>query len=418
MTSRLLLAMSAALLMPGCGGSESPDPAAAPKTAPVANSSTKPPDSGPAKGPAQEDSAESLAKALLDDAARREKPDRPELAQSGYHDVCVRHPFTQAGRMAAARCVELEASLQKAIDLEFEKPRQDAVELTKAGRFGEAVAGLARFGESTKKDPLKRRAAALIANIENSARQEYGKAVRAAKTAATAGSIDEAVRLLKSAAQQSIPQIQEPAEVDLQLLDQYRQAQEAKRTASVEEGARKAFGDRAQRLLKRLKERAYAEVIKDLDAALADPALAPCKDLLAADRAAAAAAAAFWEAIQKGLKARLNQEVAFLLADGKFARGTLKRIHENGVSFRLEGSPADVQVDALHSDQLLVLAISRDGLPEDAGASYAAASMWFFLEGRHAVSRLELATAAGLGADVTVLETAWRRGFFRSALGK
>jgi hypothetical protein len=60
----------------------------------------------------------------------------------------------------------------------------------------------------------------------------------------------------------------------------------------------------------------------------------------------------------------------------------------------------------------------REGLPEQAGTSCAAAAMWLFLEGRHDISRLELATARELGAEVDALEAAWRRGFFRAAIGK
>jgi hypothetical protein len=132
-----------------------------------------------------------------------------------------------------------------------------------------------------------------------------------------------------------------------------------------------------------------------------------------------AAASTFWDAIQKTLKARLNQEVHWRTgAEGKTVRGVLKKIHESGLSVRLEGAAADTPLDSIHSDQLLTLGINRDGLPEDAGASYAAAAMWFFLEGRAVESKIELATASEMGADVALTESAWRRGFFRLALGK
>jgi hypothetical protein len=202
------------------------------------------------------------------------------------------------------------------------------------------------------------------------------------------------------------------------LIDRCRQVEATKKSMAAEQAALSAFGERATKLVKRMRDRAYAEVIKELDAAIADPALSACHDRLKADRAAAQAASAFWEAIQKTLKARLNQEVHLKAADGKTVRGVLKKIHETGLSIRLEAAAADTPLDSLHSDQLLTLGINRDGLPEDAGASYAAAAMWFFLEGRAAESKIELATASEMGADMTLLETAWRRGFFRLALYK
>ena len=124
------------------------------------------------------------------------------------------------------------------------------------------------------------------------------------------------------------------------------------------------------------------------------------------------------KAIQKTLKSHLNQEITLKTADGKSVRGVLKKIQESGLSVRFESAAADTQLDSLHSDQLLTLAINPDGLAESAGASYAAAAMWFFLEGRQAESRLELATAVEMETDITLVEASWRRGFFRMAQAK
>ncbi|HTF56652.1 MAG TPA: hypothetical protein VK661_05390 [Planctomycetota bacterium] len=254
--------------------------------------------------------------------------------------------------------------------------------------------------------------------MENEARRLYSEAVKTARESAKRGAFDEASALLKSASERSTSEVREGAARDLANLDEYRRAGEARKTAEATEAAQNAFGNRAHRLLKRLKERAYAEVLSELDLAVKDPALAGCRDRLAGDRAVVAAAGAFWEAIQKNLKARLNQEITLLTSDGKFIRGTLKRIQENATTLRIEPSPGDVPFESLHPDQILIFGFGREVIPDQAGASCAAAAMWFFLEGRHDLSRLELATARELGADVDAVEAAWRRGFFRSALGK
>lgn len=413
------LILAAALMAAGCGGSAAPPPppSAAPSPSGPQGTKTTAPEGTPSS---QEPTNEALAKALLDEAGRREKaqPDKPELAFAAHHDVSVRLPFTEAGRRAAARCVELEDALQKAVDLQFKTPREAAMAHAKEGRFADAVAGLKSYAGSATSEGLKRRADAQIAHLENEARRTYVDAVRAARKSVAAGAYDEAVKQLKAASDRSTSEVLDAAAKDLALLDAYRRAEETKRSMAAEESAQRAFGDRATRLLKRIRERAYAEVLKDLDGAIADPALAACKDRLTSDRAAVAAAASFWEALQKSLKARLNQELVLKSSDGKPIRGTLKKIHESGISVRLEPPGVDVPLDSLHADSLLLLAVYRDGLAEDSPASYASAAMWFFLEGRHAVSRVELATASEMNADLTLLEPAWRRGFFRSAVGK
>ncbi|HEU4338831.1 MAG TPA: hypothetical protein VFS19_02085 [Planctomycetota bacterium] len=407
---RLTLALAA--ILAGCGKTDAPAPSVPP--APAAAQEPKQAGSEPAK--TQESSPETLAQTLMDEAARKEiaSGGRPDVVLAAYHEVCVRYPFTAAGKKALARCVELEADAVTAIDKEFEGVRSAADTLAKNRKFFDAIASLEKYSASTPKESLKRRAKALIERIENDARKAYVDAVRAARKSAHV----DAERLIKEASEHSTPEVNNAAERDLSLLEHLKKVEATKRAMVAEEAALKAFGDRAAKLLKRLKERAYAEVIKELDAAIADPSLEPCRDSLTADRAAAAAAATFWEAIQKTLKARLNQEITLKTADGKSVRGVLKKIHESGLSVRLDPSTSDTPLDSLHSDQLVSLAIHSEGLAENAGASYAAAAMWFFLEGRQAESRLELATAQEMEADITLVEASWRRGFFRMAQAK
>jgi hypothetical protein len=367
-----------------------------------------------------QDPDEAIAQAIFEEAAAREKAsaDKPDVAMTSYHELCVRHPLTKAGRAAAQKCVALEGDVAKALDREFGVARTAAEKLLKEGRFADALQSLRAYSDGTNKEALKRRSAALAESIENDARRAYVVAVKAARAAATKGAFDESAALLKSASEKSTEDVKSAAEGDLSLLERYRETEERKKAIAEEEASRKAFGDRAAKLLKRARERAYADVVKELDAAIADPALASAKDRLAADRAVVVAASTFWDAVLKTLKARVGQDVRLKKADGKYARGTLKRVADTGVSLRLEPPGVDIPLETLHADTLVALAIHGDGLPADAGASYAAAAMWFFLEGRPEVSRIELATAVELKADVSQLEPAWRSGFFRIALGK
>jgi hypothetical protein len=414
-------ALIALALLAGCGDSAVPPPppgtppAAATPTTARSTQGTR--SSQPVKVQEQESSDEAIAQLLLEDAGKKGSPDRPDLVMTAHHDVCVRHPFTKAGRKAAARCVEVEADLVKMTDREFAGARDAAEAMRREGRFADAVASVRKYSDSVTKEPLKRRAAAYVAMVENEARGAYVKAVLAARKALAGGAVEEAVKLLKAASEKSTEDVKAAAEGDLVLLDRHGRAEEAKRTKAAEEQALNAFGDRAVYVLKRVRERAYPEALKDLDAAIADPSLAVCKDRLIADRAAVAAAASFWDAIQKTLKARVNQEVILKkAADKEPAKGILKKVNESGLSVRLDTSSAEIPLAELDSDTLLLLGINRDGLPEDAGASYAAAGIWFFMEGRHDISRLQLATASEMKADLTRLEPAWRQGFLRLAM--
>jgi hypothetical protein len=390
-------ALALILALAGCGEPAAPP---APPPPPPAEKAAPAVESKPA---VQDQSPETAARLIFEAGKKLED----------FHALAVRYPTTKAGRRAMERCLELEADLVKATDREFAAAQSGADTLCKAGRFADAIASLRSFGASTTKESLRGRTDRQIERVENDARRAYVEAVRAARQAVAKGRLDEAAKLLKTAAEKSTVDVRDAADRDLDLLERYRAAEEERRLAAAEAEARKAFGDRATPLLQRIRERAYAEVLKELDAAAADPALAPVKDRLIADRAAVASAQTFWEAIQKTLKSRLNQDVHFKGADGKPVRGVLKKINDQGLSVRLDA--ADVPLASLHSDQLLLLAINPDGLPEDSGASYAAAAMWFFLEGRAAESRIELATADEMKADITLLEAAWRRGFFRMA---
>jgi hypothetical protein len=259
------------LLVAGCGGGEPPAPeTGAPAPGPKSPGAKTP---APETAKPQEASIETLAQALLDAAGRRP----PEQALAAHHDVCVRFPMSKAGLKAAARCVELESEAVRAIDREFVEPRAAAETLKKKGRFADAIASLRSFSVSTPKEPLKRRAESLIEQIENEARKAYLEVVRAARKPATAGSYDEAAQILKSASEFSTAEVASAAERDLALLDRCRQVEVTKKSMAAEQAALGAFGERAAKLLKRVKERAYTEVIKELDAAIADPALSACR---------------------------------------------------------------------------------------------------------------------------------------------
>ncbi|HTF56651.1 MAG TPA: hypothetical protein VK661_05385 [Planctomycetota bacterium] len=140
----ILTLVAAALFMGGCGGSSAPPPPV-PSTPPAAHGSGTTPEKKQSEP--LEATPEANAQALFEEAQRLEKAqaDRPDLVLSGFHDVCVRHPFTTSGRRAASKCVELEASLMEALHREFQVPQEAALKLRKEGRFGDAVAGLRAY---------------------------------------------------------------------------------------------------------------------------------------------------------------------------------------------------------------------------------------------------------------------------------
>jgi hypothetical protein len=413
MRSRLLSALLAGIVLtvPGCR--KAPD---APKSpAPVAPAPPKAGDPpAPAGGPS-DPGAEELARALLDEA-RRAGPD--EVSAPFYHQVCLRHPFTEAGREAAGRCVAFETAAREAFEREFQEARQEAEALRMEGRFAESIVRLRGFIAKTTKETLRLRAVDEISLIENEARRAYNDGVKKARAKAASDAFEGAAALLESAAMGSTDEVRGALAGDLATLGRILRRAEDRRSRNAAAAAEAAFRDRARRILALVKARKLEEALADLDAALKDPAHSPLRDALNADRAAVAAAAAFWDALQKNLKGRLNQEFSCLLADGKAVRGVLKRIVDNGITLQVEATAREVAFETLHPDQMILLAFGRGGLPEGTGESYAQAAMAFFLEGKDPLARLELATAVELGADVGPLESAWRRGVLRAALAR
>jgi len=409
MIPRLMIALwiAATLAMGGCG--KAPAPPAAPPPAngppPTPGDPTAPPKAAMDPGP------EDLAKSLLEEAR---KADAAPL----YHQVCLRYPFTAAGREAAGQCVAKEAAARETVDKEFNEARRAVEEIRKEARIADAIERWREFLGKTAKEPLRRRAEAEISILEREAVRAYNDGVRKARERAQAGAFDESAACLESAAKGSTPEVREALAEDLESLGRWRRRAADRRAQEAAAAAEARFRDRARRILDKARARKYDEALADLDAALAEPALAAAKEVLEADRACLAAAAAFWEAVLKNLKGRLNQEASFQLSDGKWTRGVLKRIGESGLTLQVDANAREIVFGALHPDQLILLALGRGGLPDGTGESYSRAAMWFFLEGKDPVARLELATASELGADMASLESAWRRGFLRTALTK
>ena len=388
------LTLAAVLLLAGCGKPDAPAAAPSPVAAP--DDPVK-----PSTPQAKEPTREAIAQAMFDVAAK-------VGTLAAYHEVAVRAPETGPGRKALEQCGGLEGAEHASLEQKFVPIEREVADLAKAGRYQAALDRLVEFERG--QDSLRRKAHRKGEELRNEARIAYMAAVRTARTAP----LDEAASMLKAASEHSTPEVREAAERDRTHIDRVRVARDAKRAAAEEAESVRILGERSAAWLKRIRERAYAEVLKEMETALADPKLAPSKERLAADRDAVKSAAAFWDAFQKSIKARLNQEVSLRTADTKVIRGTLKKVTD--ASLRIEN--LDVPLATLHADQLILLAIHRDALPEDAGASYGSAAMWFFLEGKHDLSRLFLATSVELGPAPESLETSWRRGFFRLTIGR
>jgi len=397
-----ILLAAAVLAMGGCG--KAPAPPAAPPQGNPPPPVTDQPSTSPEK--TADPGSEELAKALI------------EEVRNDRHQVCVRYPFTVAGREAAGRCVAAETAAREAFEREFQEARRTVEEICKEGRIADAVERWGEFLVKTAKEPLRRRAEAEIALLENEAVRAYNDGVRKARDRATAGAFDESAALLESAAKGSTPEVREALAEDLAALGRRRRRAADRRGREAAAAAESGFRDRARRILDKARARKYEEALADLDAAILEPAQAPVREVLEADRACLAAAAAFWDAVLKNLRGRLNQDASFLLLDGKSTRGVVKRIFENGITLQVDANSREVAFSALHTDQLILLAFGRGGLQDGSGESYSRAAMWFFLEGKDALARLELATAAELGADIGSLESAWRRGLLRAALGR
>jgi hypothetical protein len=162
-------------------------------------------------------------------------------------------------------------------------------------------------------------------------------------------------------------------------------------------------------LASHLRERRYAEALKELDEAAARPGMAPLRDPLADERAAVAEAASFWEAFLKALAAHQGQEVSLPLSGGRRLSGRLLGIADGQV--RVEGA-ADVPLASLHEDLVVAWTLGH-AWPANDGAAHVKAALFLHADGREDAARRFLATAKELGAAADGAERIFREGLLR-----
>ncbi len=412
----LIGAAGVAIFLPGpkpddSTGGPTAAPSAAPTSRPASSAAPTPP---PPKVTAEEEKA---AKVLFDEAKAFEDQDKPDLALQKYLDLSIKYPFSALAHQAGERSVEIEKRLKDLFVKEFEAARQASEKAVAAGEVVKAIEGLRAFAATASNDMVRRRAEGEAAQLENDARKAYNEALQKADALAKEHKYSEAAELLRAASERSIEEVRTAAEKDRAALAEAGKAWGEWRARQQVEAAEESALKKVKALLPKLKARKYDEALKELEAAAKSPAYVPVAAILEGDRALAAAAASWWEAVLKGLKARAGQEAAFQTADGKWTRGKLTKILEDRLIVRIEDTDVEVPLDKLHDDQVVLLATGRGGLAEGSGETYAKAAMWFFLEGKAETSRLYLATAKELGFAADSLEKSWREGYLRAAVG-
>ncbi len=354
---------------------------------------------------ARDDEAE--AKALFEaaHAAEATQPDRPDLAIAKYRDVRVKFPQSTWASKAEGRTRELEEKLKKLFEGEFESVRAAARERSSRGDWRGALEGLAAYLKSDAKEILKKRADVEAGAIANESRDRFNQAVIDAQALAKKGAFDEAAATFTVLLPGLPDDLRLSAQAETEAIAIAKKEFAEVRTQLERDALEEKVYAAGPAVLEACRHRRYDEALKTIDAL-------PACDWTKDEREAVAAAAVFWDAFLKSLRARVGQEVSLLLADGKRASGRLAKVADD----RATVGAAEVPFEKLHDDQVTILAVGRGALPEGAAETYVRASMFFFIDGKRELSRIYLATARELGAKAEAVERAWRGGLVQAAM--
>jgi hypothetical protein len=363
-------------------------------------------------------SEEKEAKSLYDaaDAFERAEPAEFEKRITRWREVVTTFPSSTWAQKADGRHRAATASLQKFLDREFESTRKDALSLSAAGHFVDAIEAIQAYRAGQSRDILKRRADVEIAAIENASRLAFNEAASKAKDLAAQGDLARASAVFESIVKGSIPEVASRCHKAIaQLRTAAAAAAEFEQVRKADAARRALREEIIPKVLAFVRARRYEDALKELSAAAEAAGSAALKDEIVAERTAVADASSFWEAFLKSLRGRSGQDVTILLSDGKRLAGKLSRIQPDRLVLDVPDGTTELPLDKVHADVLVGWTIGK-GLPPEEGLTYVKAALFFFCDGRDDLARLYLATARELSGPVDPAEKIFREGFLRAAI--
>ncbi len=355
---------------------------------------------------------ESLATA---ETFARTHPDRREEALKRFRDVIIRHSGTEGGQRAEERYRTLSDTIRSEIEADYRKAVTKAHALADAGRHAEAVASLETYAASCKDGILTRRARLEITKLENLSREAFNEAVRNARELIARNDYDAAVEgfnaLARGAIDEVVPRCEEAASRIREIKEEHRRYLGTRKFEKIHTTFIKQA---APAILRSVRARHYPEALKQFDEALKLPAYAPIKTSLEEERAAVAAAGAFWAAFVSSVRPKLHKTVSITLRDGSRIKGTLDGISSNFLRVTSPGGDSLVMLEKIHPDTIVAWTVG-EALPANAAETYLKGGLFFFCDGRDSLARLYLATVCEKGASPDAHLRVFREGYLRAA---
>jgi len=313
----------------------------------------------------------------------------PEAVVRRLRFILVNYPHSPAVEAARREIAQLEGRLQakarEALDAAFLQARA----LAKAAKFAEAIALLDRFAAEHPDSAAE--ASEERGQILSDATGAERERRRQAQALAAQGDFAGALALHQQIVGFGIPQFAARARREIALLEQ--------RQAEARQAARGKADDAYLRLrlawIPLLAERQYAAARERLEAALAEPAMAPVRAELEADGRDLDALAAFWAAAERGAKS-LPRDTEFSVggirgAFERFDAGVL-HIHASGLACKKR------LVDLLTNE---ALALAERGPAADDPAAALARGLFLLAEGKPKEAATAFAEGQAAGADAT-----------------
>lgn len=345
------------------------------------------------------------------EAFERAHPGDPETVLPRYREVYHKHPTTRWGKKAEEKARGIDQAFQASLEREFQGVKKDAQTLAAVGHYTDAIETARNYLKEQTRDALRQRAEREIVSLENACREAFNRLAQQADPMAKKGEYAAAAGLFEAMREGAIPEVAARCEKAAAELREAAKSYEAFAASKQDEEAHKSFREGpAVKALALLRARRYEEGLKEFDAA---PAGLP---EAAAERAAIAQAAAFWEAFLKALRSRLNSDVSIALAGPKEPRaaGRLVRLGADRAALDAGETTTEVLFEKIHLDQVVAWTIGKT-LPAEEAATYVKAALFFFCDGHDELARRYLATAKELGADISGPERVFREGFLRAA---
>jgi len=299
-------------------------------------------------------------------------------------------PDTEAGRRAAQKAAVVRRALDAKAEPLLEALSRKAEAFAKEGAYEKAQEVFAEFPLEYLDSRWRRRVHAAEAKLREAARLARATLSRKARQALETNDFEAAKRSYEQLARVGGYQASVEAEEGLERVRILSACHaEAQRLAAEVAYVRLAKGVTDLTVV-----RAYGEALAKCDEALKNPAMAPVRQKVAAEKQRVQRAAAFFRAAVAQLARRPG---TLIKAQGRVGR--LRMVRGDVVVIELGDAEVNLRTAELDTNTLIRVLPERSAGPP--GKDHLERALFYMYENLHTLARIELGKAARLGAEVT-----------------